>query len=523
MARINSSISDVVPKLGKGEEFVIIELTKDGPKSVYDGDGQLLTFREGKAAAVHAAKTSVGGRKFQPRRVKDDAWKDREASRFKDKSYQTLPWSEHRWWRDHAAIHALHYPHVSTKNSVGLMAFTEDEGKGSADIQTAMKPGKYLERFFGEILDVHIIRDLCTIFSNKFEDNCLIFGETEDEFEQLYTEGPSSCMSHPLSKFASHIHPVRVYAAGDLKMAYMKRDGRIVARTLVYPEKKKFAKIYGDGGRMGPLLKKEGYSEGPPVGAKIQRVLTWEDKTKKSGRRAFVLPHIDNIGWVRDEGDHLVIGNPNETMPAKGCVKLIGATGVSEWLTTFCPCCKKDDRKSGSMKNVYVDIYGHQQLVCEDCLPDLTFTCPHSKALVMKTQAVELADGGIIWNRTFSAEGGFECPLTRKKYLARQGKKYFNPKTKKWALASIEGLESNTDLTKCSECSNYVAGGRGTCGGLCDLARQRKRDELYRQSVESGRTASGYFGATATSTTSNSLGSATQCWSSQAIPYRDGD
>jgi hypothetical protein len=419
MARLSSQVMDAVkhPVPPMGGDFIVVELKKDEVVPVYGSDGQLLKFTTGKEAQSYAATLITGGRKFQPRRVKDDGWQDREAKRFTSKEYQELPWSTHRWWREHQKIHGLHFPHVSTKNSVGLMAFTETEEKGSADIQTAIKPGKYLERYFGSILDLHIIRDLCTIFSNKFEDNVLIYAEDEDEFEQIYTSGPSSCMSHELSKYTSHIHPVRVYAAGDLKLVYMKRDGRIVARTLVWPEKKMYTRIYGDSGRIEPLLRKEGFHKGTPFGAKLQRVICFENKARKSGQRAFVLPHIDDANHVVDKGDHLLIGGEGISQKGDTVVKCVGANGVSEWLSTQCFCCQREFPTSQTL--AMLDGDGERSgFVCFSCLEtakDKVFKCPVSGYAFRIEHGVRMFDGTYMWLRSFR-EHGFTCQLSNERY-----------------------------------------------------------------------------------------------------------
>lgn len=475
MSRVRSSIvAGVAKTLGKSaEDFIIVEITKDGPKPVYDHDGELILFKDGVAAAKEASARTGGGKKFQPRRIKDDGWRERELSRFASKEYQPLPWSDHLWWKAHAHIHGNHYPHVSQKNSVGLMAFTESDEKGSADIQTAIKPGKYLERYFSNVLDPYIIRDLSTVFSNKFEDNCLLFVDGEDEFEELYTKGPSSCMSHEPSKYSSHIHPVRVYAAGDLKLAYMKRDGRVVARTLVYPAKKKYSRVYGDEGRIAPLLQKEGYSKGPPVGAKLQRVLTWQDKKNKSGSMAFVLPHIDDISWVTDEGDHLIVGDPNKTMPRDKGVKLVGAGGISEWVFQSCARCKAQTR-SGTMKAVLVDAHGNQQYWCDTCVADHTMICKTSKYICRKDVMVEMYNGDM-WSPYIFAGRGFVCQATNKRYPRAMAVTYFEG-----SGHSQRSVAVNSDWFKANGGHNC-----GTCGSkvLTDCPQSCK--DLYQKQFTS--------------------------------------
>lgn len=459
MARIQSSVSlaaaSVAAIVGDGE-FVIVELTGEGQKPVYDFAGQLLRFKTGAEASKEASRMTVSGRKFQPRRVKDDMWKDRERLKFASKEYKWLPWHDAVWWISHQHIWGDHFPHVSQKNSVGLMAFTETTDKGSADVQTAIKPGKYLERYFSGVLDQYIIRDLCTAFSNVFEDNCLIFANSEDEFETLYTSGPNSCMSHPKDKYTSHIHPVRVYAAGDLALVYMKRDGRIVARALCWPEKKLYSTIYGDSGRIEPLLQKEGYKKSTPYGARLQRILTWEIKSTKSGNQAFVAPHIDGCNYLVDQGDHLLIashGNHPKT------VKLIGASGVTEWVFLRCRCGKHTTSKE--LVRVEIDVAGTQANLCTECAKDI-FVCNLTGHRVLNKFKVKMW-GGVNWSqRAFKSEG-FKCAGDGLNYPRSEMIKIHDLATGAAKVVSRNWYKLH-DGQQCSECGIRRL---GACGEGC--------------------------------------------------------
>lgn len=459
MARVKSSLVTGLRAAMGSDEFVIVELTKDGPRPVYDHNGQLMKFSDGEGASREARAMTASGRKFQPRRVRDDQWHERELSRFASKEYKSLPWSGAVWWKNHAHIHGEHFPHVSQKNSVGLMAYTPSDAEGSADSQVPIKPGKYLEKYFAKVLDPFIIRDLCTAFSNVFEDNCLIFADTEDEFESLYVTGPSSCMSKAKDSYTSHIHPVRVYAAGDLALVYMKRDGRIVARALCFPAKKLYSRVYGDAGRIEPLLAKDGWKKGPPVGAKLQRVLTWENKREKSGNRAFVAPHIDDINWLMDEGDHLVIGNPGETPHKVKGVKLTGASGVTEWVSLQCRSCNKEVTAS-TLQRVYIDRMATHLQWCADCVNTHTFKCVGSGHRVINSEAVEMFDGSKMWRRLFDDGNGFIC--------AGNGKNYPTQMRANVRDAAGKSISVSKQWYKESQCAPCKTCGNPVVAGGCD-------------------------------------------------------
>lgn len=416
MARITSALMEAVQGAGGEGNFLIVDLTSKKP--VYDGDGQLLKFVDGKDAARYSATLATKtGLKYQPRRINDDKWVERERARFADGSYQELPWAKDRWWTGLSHIHDLHFPHVSTKNSIGLMAYTESAEKGTADVQTPIKPGRYLEQFFAGVISGSVIRDLCARFSEKFEENVVLFGHTEDEFQEIYTKGPSSCMAHALESYSSHIHPVRVYAAGDLAVAYLKREGRIVARCLTWPEKKQFNTIYGDTGRLDPLLRKMGYSQGVPTGARMLKVFTHQDKVKMKGPKALVVPHVDGGGYFEDAGDHLILLTSNSGHKGKKVYKSAGANGISEWLGFKCDGCEKDDFTATQMVKVVAHASDNSKLdcYCPGCAERDAVKCPSSGYHVLKKHTVTMWDGAMWWAHAFKGKG-FVCESTHLNY-----------------------------------------------------------------------------------------------------------
>ena len=85
------------------------------------------------------------------------------------------------------------------------------------------------------------------------------------EIERVYLEGPTSCMSYEAGDedIRESIHPVRVYGAGDLAVAYMRNArGKINARTICRPEKKVYGRLYGASGRLREALEAQGFKRG---------------------------------------------------------------------------------------------------------------------------------------------------------------------------------------------------------------------------------------------------------------------
>jgi hypothetical protein len=221
-------------------------------------------------------------------------WPLREQMRFAAGDYQPVPWA--------ANLPPIedHYLHLSNEKP-GLVAFTASPEKGAADIQTAIKPGRYLTRFYPR-LAAHEVRDIQSAIHRTTE---LKFAVTADAIERVYTEGPESCMSHGEDNYDSHCHPVRVYGDSDLRLAYVTdAAGTPTARALVWPEKRLHARIYGDETLLAYLLKAAGYERGELAGARIRRVA--------QGAHTVVMPYIDDLQsfdvvddtWLEIGGDH---------------------------------------------------------------------------------------------------------------------------------------------------------------------------------------------------------------------------
>lgn len=345
----------VAQALGPEAKFVLVCLSKDGPQPVYDGDGELLKFATGGAASTHAEWLArETGQKYQPRPVNDGAWHEREKKRMLAKDYLPLPWASERWWTDLRPIWGDHYPHASVDKEA-FLAFTESPEKGSADIQTRIKPGRYLERYFGEpgILSPHVVKDLCSKFSNQYEANIVYYAATSDEIEKVYLTGPTSCMSKRGDSYPTKEHPVRMYAAGDLQVAYLKRDDKPSARVVIWPEKKIMnSSFYGDSARLRPILTKQGYKEGILHGAKL--LMKKSSQRGAKGTFSFIAPHADGCNGMHVQGDHLILGpNPKDK---NDVIAFGGGSGVTELVVEGCQAC--EDKRARTVRGLSPVISG---------------------------------------------------------------------------------------------------------------------------------------------------------------------
>jgi hypothetical protein len=412
MARLASEVKETLFNVA-GADFILVELLKGEAVPVYDHSGDLLKFKSGAEASRYAERLSnERGNKVQPRRVNDKDWKSREALRLKDGIYRPLPWIDQKWWLELAPIHKDHFPHVSVQKQA-LISFTESDEKGSADLQTVIKPGKYFERFFGDKVSDYLVRDLCTIFSAKFEVNEVMFAETADEMEEIYTTGPASCMTKAASAYPTKgIHPVRMYAAGDLAIAYIQREGRVVARAVCWPAKKVYsAHVYGDSGRFDPMMKKLGFSKGGSMdGARLAKFRVASKDAKNMHH--FVMPHVDGYDSVTVAKEHLILGRGNG---GKNVLTFGGGSGITESCGIVCAKCDAEDLRSRDMANVITDTKGGtQSMWCHDCSKVHAVECMQSGYRVSKDVAVEIDEPkGWMWKR-YAETNAVRCSATKK-------------------------------------------------------------------------------------------------------------
>ena len=122
----------------------------------------------------------------------------------------------------------------------------------------------------------------------------LSFTTNGDEAYEVYAEGPRSCMSD--------MDCTRAYASDNVSVAYVKIEGRVVARTVVCTDEDiclQYMRIYGNADLMLPLLKKAGYTEGSLSGCALSRVLDEQGMV--------MCPYLDCGTSVDDTGDYLEV------------------------------------------------------------------------------------------------------------------------------------------------------------------------------------------------------------------------
>lgn len=406
----------------------IIEAGQE-PREVLNLEGKPIVFDNGADAASASKLLATGDLydnghravKCQPRRLGNDAWKARELGRFADGTYVALPWAD----LPKLAATEDHFAHISTEDGAKI-AYTQDASKGAGDIQTRVRPGKYLAQFYSDTFDAPTIARLVAEFRNQYgESNVLLFADTADEIELVYVNGPRSCMAHPASHFDSSEHPCRIYAAGDLAVAYMVRNDEIKARALVWPAKKIFGRIYGDEARLLDLLETASFESGALNGARMTRIEEGD---------GFICPYIDNSTEAGDNGTHLILGgygvcgnNQNglsgSLMCCDSCECSIDESHCygdgngnyycydchSECLG-YCERDKEDCALSTMERVITMDDLGQRttQSWGERAVARHSFVCDGNGARYGDDLSVTLADG-TVWSQDYFDEHGGTC------------------------------------------------------------------------------------------------------------------
>lgn len=301
-------------------------------------------------------------------------WYAREQDRFARGIYTLPPWWREPWWRvlSLSGACATHYAHVSRRDP-SLLAYVASEEHGEADRHTQMKPGRYLAKF-APFLSPDQVKHWASVWAAEHEAPVLRLATTADEIERVYTSGPSSCMSAAASAYASPFHPVRVYAAGDLAVAYLVRAESITARAVVWPAKKLYSRIYGDGPRLCAALEAEGYRSGKLYGARLTRV---------SCRQGFAMPYIDYHERAVDDGDFLRLSE-------EGYIEVQTQTGIGEADPECEDCEERRGVESFSM------ISGDRHDYCPSCAENL-MRCDGCSGWMVEDECIQVKVSG----RTF--------------------------------------------------------------------------------------------------------------------------
>jgi hypothetical protein len=288
----------------------------------------------------------------------------------------------------------LEWPHVSTEDEAQI-AYTRDEAKGKADVQTRTSIGKYLSRHWPHVAD-HVRRDWAGTFSPaKYE-----MRDTMEGIISGIEMGPQSCMkssqgSIPFNDVNHeqlvcwqtdksvdvpwHRHPYSVYDPKlGWRMAVRIDPGRpdiVMARALVFIDDDNDSKVFvrsyqrnsaGDHCKSGSDEKLETWLRDQGVCKQSE----WDDgtpvKRMEHPKGGLMMPYLDgNTQTVEERKGYLVIYSDGDIE----CTNTDGTTsensGIGECEDCGAVIHEDDD---------YIHAgYHEDRLVCDCCRSEYTY------------------------------------------------------------------------------------------------------------------------------------------------------
>lgn len=263
-------------------------------------------------------------------------WREREQYRLTHQ-YEALPvFFRDILTKNQNSETEYHYAHRAKDGK--SVSYTPSHEYGVLDKRTVISPGRYVQKYFGTILSQSEVREAANKFHmDLFSDLQFHTGGTREAFrfafEDQDVKSPSSsfrsCMSYHRSHYCSYdlpCHPAEVYAAGDLAIAYFthpEAPQRVLARSVIYPEKKTHSKIYAANHRYHDLMKArleaDGYSFSEDLfGARLLRIHLGDDD--------YVMPYIDGeyngVSTLTDEFFRIIQNGQYEPDTTHGFISI---------------------------------------------------------------------------------------------------------------------------------------------------------------------------------------------------------
>lgn len=394
-------------------------------------------------------------------------WREREQALFAAEVYRQPVWSKESWWTANEDVWEDHFVHASLEDATAI-AFTEDERKGEADRQTRIKPGRYLKRFFGDILTDKQIAFYAEWQAKgerpKLERDARFgIARTAAQICEAYVHGPVSCMDGRNFEDASD-HPARVYATRDLGVAYLhsttaplSEDNGLhrpyIARALVrfddngepaaygrvYPTADRYAcdgfesQEEAEEVRMALIeaLRAEGFRSEAETGRGLEGARL--RKIHLSGD-SYVMPYLDQDYRVEDGGDCFIMSRHGDHDADNIC-----GTITIEDNSTECDECGdrvEEDEGHTAFSTAHHN-YGGDNLVtvCDHCYSHSTFRCEgHNETMLDRVPHTEL--NGETYSDVWLDQNAFTCARTGELTLDRDGQTLENGE--RWSDDAVE-------------------------------------------------------------------------------------
>jgi len=248
-----------------------------------------------------------------------DTWTRRERDRLCDGTYLHAPASLVQ------SAPPGHFPHLSRVRE-GMVAYTPSPEKGHRDKRDVITPCRYLVQFCPQV-DAAGREAICGEVRAALEAT-MHRATTADEIERVYNIKTSwtSCMaghyqsgsgqwmqrwnSGGISGDRHTPSPVRAYGDSDLALVWLGTLGAtpeqdtLIARAVVWPERKQYVRVYGDQPRLVARLDAEGWERVSSFdGAQIRRIVL--------PNRELSVPYVDGTDRAKVDasGEWLRLGS----------------------------------------------------------------------------------------------------------------------------------------------------------------------------------------------------------------------
>ena len=470
--------------------FAVLDVTAN--VFLKNESGEIQCYPSGELAKNIAIDlTQINGRKYQPRpyvKLTDD-WQARERERFESGEYiSVLP---------SLGVHCKleHFVHVSIKDPAKL-AYIRTPEDGAADRQKQISVRGYLEIYMPDLPQSK--RDeIAEEHAEHFAARDLKFARTPDEIEEVYTNYANcgsvatSCMRYAAdsNNFTLHMHPVRVYGAGDLAVAYIaNEDGKTTARTLCWPERKVYTRVYGTNDticKLHTLLQIQGYKKScnwrdyggrgnnfADYGLEGARVLRVQGKNYPN---AYIAPYCDDVPYMAacDDKKYFVLS----THSGYSMRNTNGLTLDDDELEGpyVCEYCEEHFHESGDLTTV--NVRGGTQEWCEYCRNECAFYCDGTNEYYSESFYSDVVINGTRYELEYARENYYKCEHCRE-----------------WSTESlIEVRSSNAAQDVCPDCATERAF-RCTVDGKLYWQKEAAPDTLSEEPAEDGYFTGRYIG-----------------------------
>ncbi|WP_187971141.1 hypothetical protein [Aquibium microcysteis] len=291
------------------------------------------------------------------------------------------PWRGEDFWNKHWLRWIEHLPRPS-KAVPGNLAYYQSPAKRAADIETPIKPGRYLRKYFADILSEDDIQRLGIAWQAATMPPELHVTQDADEIEAVYRgRYNGSCMHFGSGDWGGGCHPARVYAGPDLGIAYIGERNSAAARCLVWPEKKLYyPKWYGDYHRLELALGLAGWKAGSECdfeGARIRRFYDADGDF-------FTVPYCDTHDGAEDDGRYLRLTDDGPI-----CLRQTNGTSVEHPQARY--SCDECGGRVGEDDIHYVE--STERDICGDCLRRNYTFCDLTRAYHRDENFVDSAGG----------------------------------------------------------------------------------------------------------------------------------